>query len=161
VSLNFEIMKKVVLLMVIGLALTSFYSCNNSDKDEKENLETNMIKNPDSADGSDSEKKLPEISFRHTDHHFGTIIQGESVSYTFRFTNTGNADLVITDANASCGCTIPRYSKEPVAPGEEGEIEVIFDSSGKEGKINKSVTILANTQPNTHKLTITGEVEIP
>ncbi|HLG33233.1 MAG TPA: DUF1573 domain-containing protein, partial [Bacteroidia bacterium] len=91
-------------------------------------------------------------------HDFGTIVEGEKVSYSFQFTNTGNADLLITNAAGSCGCTVPEYSKEPVPPGKSGVVNVIFDSSGKDGHQDKTVTIVANTIPNSKVIRITGEV---
>jgi len=72
--------------------------------------------------------------------------------------NTGNSDLIITKVEASCGCTVAKYSKEPVKPGEEGLIEVIFDTSGRNGMQHKTVTILANTQPNVTRLEFTAEI---
>jgi hypothetical protein len=74
-------------------------------------------------------------------------MDGEVVEHTFRFTNTGSKDLVISSASASCGCTIPNWPKEPIAPGEKGEIKVEFNSNGKKDMVTKDITILANTNP--------------
>jgi hypothetical protein len=95
-----------------------------------------------------SNVKEPKLDFGNdTSHDFGTIIEGERVEHTFKFTNTGTADLVISSATASCGCTIPSPPKEPIAPGEEGEIKVEFNSAGKSAMQTKDITILANTNP--------------
>jgi uncharacterized cupredoxin-like copper-binding protein len=95
-----------------------------------------------------SNVKEPKLDFGNDmSHDFGTIIEGEKVEHTFKFTNTGDADLVISSATASCGCTIPSPPKEPIAPGEEGEIKVEFNSAGKSAMQTKDITILANTNP--------------
>jgi len=99
--------------------------------------------------------------FADTSHDFGSINQGEKVSYTFKFKNTGNVDLVISSANGSCGCTVPHYPKGTVPAGEEGTIDVTFDSSGKNGKVEKMVTLVTNCQPNTKILTITADIQVP
>ncbi|MBN2681355.1 MAG: DUF1573 domain-containing protein [Bacteroidales bacterium] len=147
----------------IAAVLPAFFlltvACNES-KEEKKELTTQTINNNLSAE-KQSGTKEPIIQFKYQDHEFGTILEGESVAYTFRYKNIGTADLVITDAKASCGCTVPKFSKEPIAPGGSGEVEVIFNSAGREGKVNKTITVMANTQPNTHTLRITGEVIKP
>lgn len=89
----------------------------------------------------------PIMSFEKKTWDFGSIIDGEVVEHTFRFTNTGNKNLVISSASASCGCTIPNWPKEPIAPGDKGEIKVKFNSSGKKDMVTKDITILANTNP--------------
>ena len=77
-------------------------------------------------------------------HDFGTIQQGEIVSHTFKFKNTGNAPLVIEKTGVSCGCTTPTYTKKPIMPGEEGEITVEFNSNGKTGRQDKEVMVYYN-----------------
>lgn len=146
--------------LILSVFLFLSYSCDKSEKENDKELSTSTINNNLSAT-ENSDIQEPKIKFKSTDHEFGTIIEGESVAYTFRYTNNGNADLVITDAKASCGCTVPKFSKEPIPPGGKGEVEIIFNSAGREGKVNKTITVLANTQPNTHTLRITGEVIKP
>jgi hypothetical protein len=106
----------------------------------------------------ESKDKMPEIKFVIMTHNFGKIYQGEVVGTNFSFTNTGNSNLMIMDASASCGCTVPKWSKEPVPPGGKGTLEVIFDSSGREGAQNKSITIRTNTSNENIILYITAEV---
>jgi hypothetical protein len=106
----------------------------------------------------ESRDKIPEIKFTKTVHDFGKIYQGEVVGTYFSFNNTGSSNLLILDASASCGCTVPKWSKEPVAPGGEGTIEVMFDSSGREGMQNKSITIQTNASNANSVLYITAEV---
>ena len=88
-----------------------------------------------------------EIAFEKKVYDFGTISEGEVVEHTFKFTNTGYTDLIISNASASCGCTIPDWPKEPIAPGKQGKIKVKFNSNGKKDMITKDITILANTDP--------------
>ncbi|MFC6996691.1 DUF1573 domain-containing protein [Rufibacter roseus] len=96
----------------------------------------------------------PAMTFKKTEHDFGTINQDKRVQHTFSFTNTGQAPLVIQDATATCGCTVPEWPKEPVMPGETGTIKVEFDPAGKLGQQSKQITIRANTEPAENYLTI-------
>jgi hypothetical protein len=114
----------------------------------------------DSNASEESGKGVPRIEFERHYYDFGTIKQGEKVSYTFEFKNTGNGKLIIKDAYAACGCTVPEYEKEPIEPGEEGYVEVIFDSSGRRGNQYKSVKIKANTPIKEKTLTIKAKVII-
>lgn len=98
------------------------------------------------------------ISFEETTHEFGTINEGDIVEHTFAFTNTGDSPLIIQDARATCGCTIPKKPEGPVAPGESSEIQVRFNSQGKSGMQNKTITITANTEPSTTRLFIKADV---
>jgi uncharacterized cupredoxin-like copper-binding protein len=102
--------------------------------------------------------KLPLIKFETTDHDFGTINEGDRVDYTYKFKNEGSADLVISDAKASCGCTIPEYTKTPVKPGDSGEIKVVFNSAGKSGLQQKTVTLTLNTETGTEMLNFKADV---
>jgi len=101
---------------------------------------------------------VPKFEFAEMEHDFGAINEGEVVQHTFSFTNTGEAPLVIQNASASCGCTVPQWPKEPVAVGETGEIQVRFDSSNKPGVQNKTIRITANTDPATTTLRIKSNV---
>ncbi|AFC22910.1 DUF1573 domain-containing protein [Saprospira grandis] len=98
------------------------------------------------------------MKFAEDAFDFGTIKQGEKVTHTFKFTNDGDKPLTITNAKGSCGCTVPQYPKEPIAPGESGEIEVEFNSAGKKGAQTKFVTLTANTNPAQTRLTIKADV---
>ena len=89
--------------------------------------------------------KLPVIQFDKTEHDFGNINEGDKVSTEFIITNTGDADLVIVSAVGSCGCTVPEPPKEAIKPGEYAPIKVTFDSTGKPGQQEKTVTITSNT----------------
>ena len=97
---------------------------------------------------------LPAFAFQEEEYDFGTIKEGDIVEHTFIFTNTGEAPLIIESARASCGCTVPKWPKEPIAVGETGEIQVRFDSKGKPNVQNKTVTITANSYPKISRLRI-------
>jgi hypothetical protein len=155
-------MKKIAFVLICAVAL---YSCGGEQKAEKEaTIDTDVVSNPATAEteeGTDSNVAIAEFTFEKEVHDFGTIVQGEKVAYSFKFKNTGDSDLIITSAKGSCGCTVPEWPQDPVAPGAEGVIDVVFDSNGKSGQQNKKVTIVANTVPNTTVLAINGMVEVP
>lgn len=117
-----------------------------------------MINNPVSATSTEDTSKIPVFEFETENHEFGSIKEGDVVSFDFKFRNAGKAPLIITQASASCGCTVPEYSKDPIAPGENGFIKVTFNSEGKHGMTSKTVTLLANTTPNTKVLTISADI---
>ncbi len=98
------------------------------------------------------------ISFEETEYDYGEIEAGEKVLNVYTFTNTGDEPLILSEAKGSCGCTVPAWPNAPIAPGESGEIVVVFDSKGKKNKQSKRVTITANTTPAQSFLTIKGTV---
>jgi hypothetical protein len=87
----------------------------------------------------------PRMTFDNTTHNFGDVLQGDTVSHNFRFTNSGNQPLVISNVVTTCGCTVPEWPKGPIAPNQTGQIEVKFDSKGRSGLQNKVVTIISNS----------------
>jgi len=101
------------------------------------------------------------LSFDNLEYDYGTVTAGEKVQYAYKFKNTGSEPLIISNAKGSCGCTVPEWPKEPIAPGETSEILVQFDSSNKSGNQSKRVTLTANTNPAQTFLTIKGIVEKP
>ena len=102
-------------------------------------------------------KGLSSYSLDTDNHQFGEVKMGETARHTFWFTNTSDVDLVIENVKPSCSCTASNYSKEPVAPGEKGYIEVVYPAK-KLGVFRKTATITANTDPRNKILTISGEV---
>lgn len=102
----------------------------------------------------------PRIKFDTALFNFGNILQGEQVSTVFRFTNVGDENLILQRVETSCGCTVPEYDREPVAPGESGSIRVRFDSDGKEGQQYKTVKVISNCKDNIFDLVVTGMVEV-
>lgn len=100
-----------------------------------------------------------EIKFEKTSHNFGSFPETEKVTCTFKFTNTGDNMLVIHQAIASCGCTVPQYPKQPIKPGESGEIKVTYDGSGKfPGHFKKSITLRTNAKQEIVRLYIEGDM---
>jgi hypothetical protein len=95
---------------------------------------------------------LPVIAFEKIEHDFGTINEGQKVTYTYKFKNTGEAPLIIQNAQPSCGCTVPEWSKDPIPVGGEGFVKAEFDSNGKPNIQNKTITVTANTWPKTTTL---------
>ncbi len=104
----------------------------------------------------------PVITFEEEIHNFGKVIEGETVEHKFKFTNTGKGVLVISNVQASCGCTVPRnWPRDMIKPGETGYIEAVFDSQGQVGVKNKIIKVMANTKPNVTKIALQGEVVGP
>jgi hypothetical protein len=89
------------------------------------------------------------------------MTQGERVTHAFHFKNIGSKNLIISGANGSCGCTIPEWPKEPIKAGDEGKIDVLFNSEGKSGLQEKTVTLVTNCEPATRIIKIKAEVIVP
>ena len=98
------------------------------------------------------------IKFKTETHDFGKVEEGVQAAYTFEFTNTGTAPVVISNAQPSCGCTTPDWTKEPVMPGKTGFVKASFNSSGRPGNFNKNITVISNSETPQIALTIKGEV---
>ena len=148
---------KILILTFLTVALFGFTSCDNSNS----KISTDVVNNTKSATQTGAKSDLPVFSFEVLEHDFGKIIRGEKVSYSFKFTNIGGADLVISKVSTSCGCTVSKYPKDPVKPGETEYIEATFDSTHKKGFQNKSITIMANTEPNRTTLRVKAQVIQP
>lgn len=147
-------MKPLYLIFASAMLLAT--SCSEESKE----ISTNDINNTQTADGS-SKGSLPDMKFEDETHDFGRITQGEKVSYAFKFKNTGSSNLIISSASGSCGCTIPDYPKKPISPGEEAVINVVFNSEGKSGISDKSVTLVTNCEPSTKILYIKANIIVP
>ena len=151
--------KKAIFSILPILLFSLLLSCQGEKQsNSEEGVSADLVSNPISAEESKEKSKLPVMEFKTTSHDFGAMVQGEKVAHKFTFKNTGGADLIISNASATCGCTIPSYSRKPIKPGDEGEIEVVFDSAGKTGSQHKSINILTNAQPNKVRLDIDAEV---
>jgi hypothetical protein len=112
------------------------------------------------AKDSDS-ASFAQITFEVTDHSFGEVTQGEKVEHIFKFKNTGNFPLILQNVLTTCGCTVPEWPKEPIAPAEEGILRVIFDSTAKIGRQNKVITIRSNSKSGDYRLRISAMVLPP
>lgn len=144
---------KIFILLILSMAL---FSCQNNGGGK---LSSDLVTNPKSAQSTSDVK--PEIQFEKTEFDFGKILQGEVVSYTFHFTNTGNAPLIITSVEKSCGCTTGDFPRQPVDPGQKGEIKVTYDSKGHFGFQSKTVVVNANTIPSQTTLRVKADVRTP
>ena len=140
------------------MALFAIAACNNPKTEStNQNVETS---NAVTSTGANlvSAEGAPTMKFETDSYDFGKIKDGEKVSYDFFFTNTGKTPLIISDASATCGCTVPEIPKEPIAPGAKSKISVVFDSAGKNGLQDKVVTVTANTIPAQTLIHLIGEV---
>ena len=142
-------MKKIVILI---FTFTVFIACENKQRTDNQTIEDNQKALQPTAD------KFPVMAIDTPSVDLGTLMQGDTIMHVYNFKNTGNMPLVLSNVNASCGCTTPSYSTEPVAPGERGFITVKFNSKGKEGKLNKTVTAYANTKPAEN--TVSFKIEV-
>ncbi|MES2681744.1 MAG: DUF1573 domain-containing protein [Bacteroidota bacterium] len=145
-------MKKIIFVVLVAVLV----SCNNQSGNE-DGIDSDAVSNSASADGKKS-TDLPEIKFEEEVFDFGKITQGEKVSHSFAFTNTGSKNLIISNAQGSCGCTVPEWPKEPVQPGKSGKINVVFSSEGKSGMQEKTITIVTNCEPATRVIRIKTEI---
>lgn len=101
---------------------------------------------------------IGQFEFENMEFDFGTIAEGKVVEHEFEFTNVGQAPLVISNVQASCGCTSPDWTKTPVKPGDKGFIKVVFNSAAKSGVQSPTVSIQANTSPSVTRLRLKGTV---
>ncbi|GAB4312451.1 MAG: DUF1573 domain-containing protein [Bacteroidales bacterium] len=123
-------------------------------------IPADVVKNPISADQSD-QTVLPQMVFEREMYDFGKLVEGEVVTYSFKFTNKGGSDLLISQVHTSCGCTATEYPEEPIPPGKSGKIKVTFDSSGRIGVQRKRITAVTNGQPNETSVYIKAQVIKP
>ncbi|SER27191.1 DUF1573 domain-containing protein [Neolewinella agarilytica] len=154
------------LVAVLALAIT-VSSCQNANDDvrdaARQTVETVTPANPAAAQPAPAVAvptgPVTTMAFKDNGtFDFGTVTEGEIVSHTFSFTNTGSEPLIISDAKGSCGCTVPSKPTAPIAPGEDGEITVQFNSKNKKGARNQKVTVTANTNPAQTFIYLTGTV---
>lgn len=147
------------LWMAAGLSLL-LAACggNATDKIKSADERAAAKKERQAVEAQVNNKELAIFEWEKEFHDFGNITEGERVTTTFTFENTGESPLIISNARGSCGCTVPDYPRKPIAPGATGEIKVSFDSSNRAGKQDKTVTIDANTVPRSTILKITSNV---
>lgn len=151
-------MKIKIKLLLISIMLVIVTACNQSSN---EKLSADLVNNPNSATGKQDSSSLPKFQFESDIHDFGKVIEGEKLSYSFKFKNVGNSDLIIATATATCGCTVPEYPKDPILKGGEGVITVTFNTAGKNGFQHKTITLGANTQPSDIVLHVKAMVSSP
>ncbi len=116
--------------------------------------------NRGTLDGNTGTGKPAEITFQKTTHDFGQVTQGEVLEYTFVFTNTGGSDLIIYSASASCGCTVPDYEKQPVPPGKQGKVKIVFNTRGFRGAQSKSISLFTNSSEPATVLFVRARIQV-
>lgn len=145
-------MKKLILpfAIVAALGFSAVTGQNNQKGDPKKNKTTKV---------DPPKEQFADIQFEEDTHEFGNVKMGPDVTYEFKFKNTGNIDLVITNASAGCGCTSPEFPKEPIKPGKTGVIRVTYHTSGRPGAFTKNVEIDSNAKSGHKTIYIKGFVE--
>ena len=143
-------MKKVVLL---ATGIFVFTACNDASARIESSSDSTTTQAPD-----EMMESLPSIAFESDFHDFGEINEGLVAEHVFSFKNEGEGPLIISNAQGSCGCTVPVWPRQPIAPGATGEIKVSFNSTGRAGKQDKRVTLTTNAVPQTKVLNITSTV---
>jgi hypothetical protein len=139
-------MRKIIIVSLVLMAIITSY-CGRGTSSKSVNSSAAALTG------------TSEIVFREYQHDFGKVSEGEKVSYTFTFDNKGTGNLVIASATTTCGCTIPKYDSKPISPGANGSLEVIFDTSGRNGMQTKTITVRSNASKPVVLLKITAEVE--
>lgn len=137
-------MKRLSYYLIAFVFVSILGSCDNQNQSNKNKVST--------------EQGVAAISFEKAEHDFGTVIEGEKVTYAFRFTNKGTTDLQLTSVGTSCGCTASEYSTDPIKPGETGKIQITFDSSHRLGMQHKKITIRSNSKPEFNTLNVYAQV---
>jgi hypothetical protein len=140
-------MKKIA-LSLFAIAAFATMSIAQTTTPAAKPAPTTPVENPNAA----------EFKFETEVHDFGAVKEGTQAEHTFKFTNIGKEPLVITNVSASCGCTTPKWTKEPVKPGESGNVTAIYNSKGRPGAFNKAITITSNAKTPSKVLFIKGTV---
>lgn len=162
-------MNRIFISCVTAAFLVLLISCSsNEDVGEPTNAVksaatkqaniSNQVVNTNTALQTDADQPTTTVSWDREEHNFGNINEGDKVKTIFKFTNTGDEPLIISKANGSCGCTVPKWPREPIPPGGKGQIDVEFNSKNKPGQQTKTITVMANTDPNPMRLKIKAQV---
>ncbi len=134
-------------------------ACNNKSTVDENAATTEEISIPSTeVSATVDSTSAPIMTFESSTYEFEKIISGQKVSYSFKFKNTGTTPLIISNAQATCGCTVPEYPRSPVPPGAEGSINVVYDSAGQTGMQAKIITLTSNAYPTTTQLVLKGQV---
>lgn len=141
-------MKKILIGCMISTVL--LVACSDRKKDR--------IADDISQKNEEALKDTTTVEAIDTVYNFGTIADGDKVEYNYRFKNTGKKPLIIKNATASRGCTVPEKPEKPILPGEIGYLKVVFDSKGKAGHVEKSITVSSNANPEFPTLLLRGEI---
>ena len=148
-------MKKIAFFTIIALLFASF-TVQAQDSSQKPKGDTQKEQSAPKKEKK-SKVKVAEITFESLEHDYGNIYKGDNGECEFVFKNTGKAPLQITNARASCGCTVPSWPRDPIAPGKKSVIKVKYDTN-RLGTINKSITVTSNAVNNSVVLHIKGSI---
>lgn len=156
---------KTAVLAVAAFGLLAGCQSANNDVREaaRQSVETNAVQPTNDIQSAVQQPNAPmgpttTMAFEEQRFNFGTVTEGEKVSHTFTFTNTGEEPLILSNARGSCGCTVPKWPREPIAPGESSDIVVEFNTQNKRGNRSQKVTITANTNPAETFIYLEGQV---
>jgi|SRR5690625_1484251 len=152
---------KKTMLMLAAVAMIAFASCKDEGK-ASQKMADNPVETAQVSSEQDAQNtadKFPVLTFDENPYDFGTVKNGEMLEHEFTFTNTGDAPLKVLKANPSCGCTVPEWSKDPIAPGEKGSLKVKFDARGRSGKQHKNVRLTTNTEKGNEVLSFSATIE--
>ncbi len=152
-------MKKSILFFVAAASFTGCDVRRNDKITDDIGLKEEKEKKELAHRREEAMKDSTTVQLIDSVYNFGTITSGAKVEHSFTFKNTGDKALVIADAHASCGCTVPEKPEKPILPGEIGEIKVVFNSQGKEGHQEKDIIVNSNVKPFFGNLKLTGEVK--
>ena len=147
--------EKNFITVYLSLSVVFITSCNKesaSVKVKKENLETAKKRDVEISKGA------AEIKFDIIEYDFGTVNEGEIVEAKYMVTNAGKTDLIISNVQASCGCTVPVWPKDPIKPGESAEVLANFNTAGKPNRQSKTLTLFTNTAKGREVLRLKGSV---
>jgi hypothetical protein len=139
-------MRKIIIISFILIAIIASKCINGTGKNSADST---------SKSGFSGNS---EIIFREYQHDFGKVAEGEKVSCTFTFDNKGTENLIISSATTTCGCTVSKYDKKPIPPGASGNLDVVFDTSGRNGMQTKTITVKSNASKPVVLIKITAEV---
>jgi hypothetical protein len=161
-------MKQILVLAIVAM---SFTACQQNGSNAQSGADSTVSKSTagssissTTVSSSTTDAVVPAsadaavLTFEKPGYDFGKIKEGTKVHYDFKFKNTGKSPLIISNATATCGCTIPEPPKEPIQPGAEGVIKVVFDSTGKSGMQDKVITVTSNGNPSVNDVHLVGVV---
>ena len=166
-----KMLKQLKVSLLTLLAAAFLFSCNNSQtaaqQEAAQSLTTpvqpadpNAAAQPAAQEAAVPTGPTTVMSFAETEFDFGTVVEGEKVSHTYKFKNDGQEPLILSNAKGSCGCTVPEWPKEPIAPGASNIIKVRY-ATNRIGAFSKTVTLTTNEADGQHVLRIKGEVLQP
>lgn len=150
-------MKKSILFLAL-VAVIGLGACKDNKASSKITLNEDHSES-ELASKEETSGEYPEITFDEANYDFGAIKEGEVVEHVFNFKNTGTQPLKVSQAQPSCGCTAPHWTREEIAPGESGSVTVQFDSKGRPGQQNKSVRLITNTKNGNETVRFTAQVD--